>query len=60
MESGPQKRCMVCAQAADLSGGICQACAEKIRGQAQGKRQDVREKAERELRKHGVTPRKEG
>lgn len=60
MDPGTQKRCMVCAQFAELSGGICQACADKIRSQAQGKRQEVRQKADKELRKHGVTPRKEG
>jgi hypothetical protein len=60
MESELRQRCMVCAKFADLSGGICQACADKIRGQAQGKRREVREKADRELRKHGITPRKDG
>ena len=59
MAAGAQKRCMVCAQFSELSGGICQACADKIRGQAQGKRQEVRQKADKELQKHGVTPRKE-
>jgi len=60
MDAVLQKRCMVCAQLTDLSGGICQACGEKIRGQAQGKRQEVQKKADKALRKHGVIPRKKG
>ena len=47
---------MVCAKVAPLSGGICQPCNEKIRAQAQGGQRDIRDRSDRELRKHGVKP----
>ncbi len=49
---------MVCAKVAPLSGGICQPCNEKIRAQAQGSRRDIRDRSDRELRKHGGKPEK--
>ncbi len=55
-ELDPQDRCMVCARVAPLSGGICEACNEKIRAQAQGNQRDVRDRSDRALRKHGVKP----
>lgn len=47
---------MVCAKVAPLSGGICEACNEKIRAQAQGNQRDIRDRSDRALRKHGVKP----
>jgi hypothetical protein len=58
MENQPQERCMVCAKVAPLSGGICEPCNEKIRAQAQGSQRDIRDRSDRELRKHGVKPEK--
>lgn len=55
-EKRPQERCMVCAKVAPLSGGICEACNEKIRAQAQGNQRDIRDRSDRALRKHGVKP----
>lgn len=49
---------MVCARVVPLNGGICQPCNEKIRAQAQGARRDIRDRSDRELRKHGVKPEK--
>ena len=49
---------MVCAKAALLNGGICQTCGEKIRAQARGAQQDVRDRSDRALQKHGVKPEK--
>ena len=49
---------MVCAKVTPLSGGICQPCNEKIRAQAQGSQRDIRDRSDRELRKHGVKPEK--
>ena len=47
---------MVCAKVTPLSGGICPPCNEKIRAQAQGSQRDIRDRSDRELRKHGVKP----
>ena len=58
MESQPEGRCMVCAKIAPLNGGICQPCNEKIRAQAQGAQRDIRDRSDRELRKHGGKPEK--
>ena len=49
---------MVCAKVTPLSGGICEPCKEKIRAQAQGGQRDIRDRSDRELRKHGVKPEK--
>jgi hypothetical protein len=47
---------MICGKAAPLKGGICDPCQERIRGEALGRQSGERGDAERELRKHGVTP----
>lgn len=53
----PEKKCMICGKAAaPLKGGICDPCQERIRGEALGRQSAERGDAERELRKHGVTP----
>jgi hypothetical protein len=50
---------MVCAkQVAVLKGGICEPCQERIRREAMGEQADIRERADKELSKHGVTPSK--
>ena len=49
---------MVCAKVAPLNGGICQTCGEKIRAQARGAQQDVRDRSDRALQKHGGKPEK--
>lgn len=51
-----QKKCMVCGKALPLKGGICDPCQERIRGEALGRQAGERGDAERELKKHGVTP----
>lgn len=51
-----KKRCMVCAKVRELRGGICELCHEQIRREAMGDQADIRSKAEKELKKHGVTP----
>ena len=58
MEKQPRERCMVCAKVAPLNGGICQTCGEKIRAQARGAQQDIRDRSDRTLQKHGVKPEK--
>ncbi|HMA82080.1 MAG TPA: hypothetical protein VKR81_14375 [Candidatus Binatia bacterium] len=51
------KKCMVCAKTvAVLKGGICEACQDRIRREAMGEQARVREGADRELNRQGVTP----
>ena len=52
-----KKRCMVCGKTLDLSGSICAPCQERIRHEALGERESTRAQSEKELKKHGVTPR---
>lgn len=47
---------MICAQVRPLKGGICDPCQERIRREALGEQATVRSQAEKELKKHGVTP----
>lgn len=51
-----RKKCMVCGKVATLKGGICDPCQDRIRKEALGKQANVRGEAEKELKKHGVTP----
>ena len=54
--TAPEKKCMICGKAVPLKGGICDPCQERIRGEALGRQSGERGDAERELKKHGVTP----
>jgi hypothetical protein len=47
---------MICGKAAPLKGSVCDPCQERIRGEALGRQSGERADAERELKKHGVTP----
>lgn len=48
---------MVCAKLMpSLKGGICEPCQERIRREAMGEQEGLRTQAEKELKKHGVTP----
>lgn len=52
-----KKRCMVCAKLMpSLKGGICEPCQERIRREAMGEQKGLHTQAEKELKKHGVTP----
>lgn len=51
-----KKKCMVCGKVMPLKGGICGPCQERIRREAMGEQADVRDRADKELRKHGVIP----
>jgi hypothetical protein len=51
------KKCMVCAKPTEnMRGGICEVCQDKIRREAMGEQERNSESAEREVRRHGVTP----
>jgi hypothetical protein len=55
--SDGKKKCMVCAKEVTiLKGGICEPCQERIRREAMGQQAGVDERADKELRKHGVAP----
>lgn len=47
---------MVCGKVMPLKGGICDSCRQRIRDEALGRQSHERSDAERELKKHGVTP----
>jgi hypothetical protein len=50
---------MICGkQAPFLKGGICDPCQDRIRREAMGEQAETTERANRELKKHGVSPRK--
>jgi len=51
-----RKKCFVCGKELLLKGGICDLCQERIRREALGEQADVRSRAERELKKHGINP----
>lgn len=50
------KKCMVCAKLMVLKGGICEPCHERIQREAMGEQANIRTQADKELKKHGVTP----
>ncbi len=52
-----KKKCMLCGKAAPLiKGGICDSCQERIRREALGQQSEVRNQAEKELKKYGIVP----
>jgi predicted amidophosphoribosyltransferase len=51
-----KKKCMVCGKPADLKGGICEPCNERIRQEARGGQAELKGRAEKELKKLGVDP----
>lgn len=53
------KRCMICAKPTEvLKGGICQPCEERIRREALGEQAGVADRAEREISRQGIAPKK--
>lgn len=51
-----RRKCLVCGKEMLGKGGICDPCQERIRREALGEQADLRSRAERELKKHGVNP----
>jgi len=50
---------MICAKPSEvLKGGICQPCQERIRREALGEQAGVADRAEREISRHGIAPKK--
>ncbi len=59
MMNEARKKCMICAKPSEvLSGGICLPCQERIRSEALGEQAGVAERAERELTRQGIPPKK--
>jgi len=57
--SEASKRCMICAKPSEvLKGGICQPCQERIRREALGEQAGVADRAEREISRQGIAPKK--
>ena len=53
------RRCMICAKPTEvLKGGICQPCEERIRREALGEQAGVADRAEREISRQGIAPKK--
>jgi hypothetical protein len=47
---------MICAKEAEvLKGGICEPCQDRIRREAMGEQAGIRERADKELSKYGIT-----
>lgn len=49
------KVCMICGKEVD-SGSICPACSEGVKREAMGKQANLKQQAEREIRRQGVSP----
>jgi hypothetical protein len=57
--SQENKKCMICAKPSEvLKGGICQPCQERIRREALGEQAGIAERAEREISRQGISPKK--
>ena len=51
-----RKTCMLCGRQDLESGSICPACSEGIKREALGKQANLKQQAEREIRRQGVNP----
>lgn len=50
-----KKLCMICAEREVESGSICPTCKEKVRKEALGERKKLKNDAEKEKKRHGVS-----
>ncbi len=50
------KRCMICGVQEAEHGSICAACADSVKREALGKQANLKQQAEREIRRQGVNP----
>ena len=48
--------CMMCGLWEVETGSICPACAEGVKREAMGKQANLKQRAEREIRRQGVNP----
>jgi hypothetical protein len=50
------KKCMVCGETREITGSVCVPCQDRIRREALGQQSFTRDRAEQELKQHGVSP----
>jgi hypothetical protein len=50
------KVCMICGLQEVETGSICPSCSEGVKREALGKQANLRQQAEREIRRQGVNP----
>ncbi len=50
------KLCMLCGLQEAETGSICSACSEGVKREALGKQANLKQQAEREIRRQGVNP----
>jgi hypothetical protein len=50
------KLCMLCGLQEVETGSICPACAEGVKREAMGKQANLKQQAEKEIRRQGVNP----
>jgi hypothetical protein len=50
------KVCMICGLQEVETGSICPACSEGVKREALGKQANLRQQAEKEIRRQGVNP----
>jgi hypothetical protein len=50
------KLCMICGLREVETGSICPTCAEGVKREAMGKQANLKQQAEREIRRQGVNP----
>jgi hypothetical protein len=55
MDAG-KKKCMVCGKLTTVTGGICEPCQDHIRREAMREQAGLRDDADKELKKEGITP----
>lgn len=51
-----RKTCMLCGREDVESGSICPTCSEGVKREALGKQANLKQQAEREIRRQGVNP----
>ena len=54
--SEKSKVCMICGLQEVETGSICPSCSEGVKREALGKQANLRQQAEREIRRQGVNP----
>ena len=50
------KLCMICGLQEVDTSSICPACADGVKREALGKRANLKQQADKEMRRHGVNP----
>ncbi|HUT54933.1 MAG TPA: hypothetical protein VM658_16200 [bacterium] len=51
-----ERVCILCGKKEEMLGYMCPACQDRIQREVMGKRREMRQEAERVLRRNGVVP----